>query len=68
MTADSSGAGALGRQGQRTPLHAAALSGHAEAAKLLVEAKADVDARNKVSTQPLRGDVQGRVLTWRTSG
>ena len=43
-------AGALGRQDQWTPLHAAASNGHVEAAKVLVEAKADVDTRNKVRT------------------
>ena len=46
-------AGALGRQDQWTPLHVAAFKGHVEAAKVLVEAKADVDAGDKVSTHQL---------------
>jgi ankyrin repeat protein len=37
-----------GRQNQMTPLHAAAWSGRVEVAKLLVEAKADIDAGDKV--------------------
>ena len=45
-------AAALCRQNQATPLYIVAQKSHVEAARLLVEAKADVDARNKVSTQP----------------
>jgi len=37
-------------QGQWTPLHWAACSGHSGTAQVLVEAKADVDAGNKVCT------------------
>ena len=42
-------------QGQATPLHAAALAGHVEVAKQLVEAKADVDARDEVGTYRIAG-------------
>jgi predicted butyrate kinase (DUF1464 family) len=38
----------VGVQGQETPLHAAVELGHMEIAKLLVEVKADVNARDKV--------------------
>ena len=41
--------GAAPRQDHRTLLHMAVLGGHAEAARALLEAKADVDARNEVS-------------------
>jgi ankyrin repeat protein len=40
----------VGRQNQDTPLLAAVGSGHVEVAKLLVEAKADINERNEVCT------------------
>ena len=62
--ADSSGRfGAAPRQDQCTPLDLAAQEGHAEAARALLEAKADVDARTTVRVRvESREEVAGAAL------
>ena len=39
-------------QGQRTPLHHAAYNNHVDAAKVLIDRGAQVDARDEVSLNP----------------
>ncbi len=39
-------------QDQRTPLHEAALDNHVDAAKVLIDRGAQVDARDRVSLNP----------------
>ena len=52
---------------EETPLHAAALLGHADIAKVLVEAKANVNSRSRVGVIPLMRAVQsGAAGTVRT--
>ena len=48
MADSSGGVGAAPWQDQGTPLHLAVQEGHLEAARALLEAKADVDARTTV--------------------
>ena len=45
---------ALGRQDNRTPLHIAAQQGHLKIVQKLVEEDANINAKDKVSTQQLR--------------
>ena len=54
-----------GGQDDRTALMCAAYNGHTEAVKLLVEAKASLEASNKVSLSGRSGGLRGRCFLGR---